>query len=56
MMENIITKEHEIVIITQALCLLFTGYFFTLQSLFHPHKAEIYLGYQIQSLHKGTTR
>ena len=35
MMENIITKDCEIVIITPALCLLFTGYFcFLLYDLF----------------------
>lgn len=40
MIENIITKEHEIVIITQALCLLFTGYLcFLLSNLFSIHIA-----------------
>ena len=36
MMKNIITKEHEIVIITQSLYLLFTGYFL-LSKLFSVH-------------------
>ena len=34
-MKNIITKQYEIVIITQNLCLLFIGYFFTFFR-FHP--------------------